>query len=87
MSSIIGTVRGSTIELEGPLPALDGKRVRVVVEEDDDPVERAIREAPLDDLPTTDAERAAIAEWRAGRTQWVPSADVRAKVSARLREK
>jgi hypothetical protein len=49
----------------------------------EDPVERALREAPLDDLPMTDAERAAIAEWRAGRTRWVPSTEVRAKISSR----
>jgi len=31
-----GTLRGTTIELDAPLPALDGQRVRLVVEPDND---------------------------------------------------
>jgi hypothetical protein len=32
-----GTLRGTTIELDAPLPALDGQRVRLVVEPANDP--------------------------------------------------
>ncbi len=85
-SSIVGRVHGTTIELEAPLPALEGQRVRVVVEPVEDPVDDAIRNAPLDDFPLTDEERAAVAEWRAGKTHWIPGAAVRAKIEARLRD-
>ncbi len=85
-SSIAGRVHGATIELDAPLPSLEGQRVRVVVEPMDDPVEEAIRNAPLDDFPLTDEERAAVVEWRAGRTHWIPGAEVRAKIEAGLRD-
>ena len=53
---------------------------------DDEERARLIREAPLDDRPMTEAEREAIARARSGNVRWVPSAEVRAKVEARLRD-
>lgn len=39
---------------------------------DDDPVERAFLDAPTDDLPETEAERAMVAEARADHDAGVP---------------
>jgi hypothetical protein len=51
-TSTTGLLRGTTIELEDPVPEMDGKRVRVVLE-------------PLDEEPrlTAEEQRQAWREW------------------------
>ncbi len=87
---MFGRVHGNTIELEGSVPALDGKRVRVVVEEvEDEPraasFEELVREAPVDDREMTEEERIAVDEYHAGKTERVAHEQVRAKLAARTK--
>ena len=79
-SSAIGLVRGSTIELEGGLPGLDGQRVRIVAEPVDEAVLRAIAEATADDTPLSDQERAGAAEVRAGTAKTLSTEEMRARI-------
>jgi hypothetical protein len=53
--------------------------------DDDDPVEAAFRDAPLDDLPETEAERAMMATARATPDAGVPNADHHAALADRNR--
>jgi len=48
--------------------------------DDEDPVDRAFRLAPLDDEPETEEERAAMA---AAPVRWIPHAEVLAELEAR----
>lgn len=75
-----GWVVGDTIKLDDALPALEGKRVNLIVEEDEDPVARAVREAPLDDREVTEEERAAIEEGKRG--PFVTTEELRARLAA-----
>ena len=66
-TSKTGLLKGTTIELEGPVPELDGKRVRVVLESIEDLHLAAEQQrelwlswiengpqGPIDDAPDTD---------------------------------
>ena len=64
---LVGRVLHNTIELDHPVPALEGKRVRLTVEilADDEPAAlRSFREAPPDDRAYGDEERAGVDEAR-----------------------
>ena len=81
-SAVAGRVRGAVIELDRALPALDGKRVRVVIEPEDDPVLAALANAPVDDVPATAQEKARLAAESSAQSS---SADVRARILDRTR--
>lgn len=81
--SRVGRVVDGRIELEEGLPELEGKTVRVTVVEvlgDADPVARAMREAPPDDRPYTDEERAAIEKAKTG--PFISTAEMRRRLAA-----
>lgn len=83
---MLGRIHGNTIELDAALPELDGKRVRVMVEAiDDGSFDELVNNAPADDRPLDDEERAAIEELQRGKVELVPHAEVRAKLAARKR--
>lgn len=80
-SAVAGRVRGAVIELDRALPALEGRRVRVLVEPEDDAVLEALASAPIDDLPATPQEQSRLAAESSPAPS--PSAAVRARVLGR----
>jgi len=58
--------------------------VPLVANEDDDPVERAFREAPLDERPLSDGEAEALREAREAGGPFVSHAEAMAAVRARF---
>jgi hypothetical protein len=81
---LIGRVVAGNIELDAPAPALEGKRVRVtleVLEDGEHPARRAFREAPPDERPYTEEERAAVeAAKRNG--EYITTEELRARLAA-----
>jgi len=85
---ILGRVVGETIELDAPVPGLDGKRVRVtveVVESDEHPAVRAWKEAAADDKPIAADERGRVDAAKSS-PRWSTTAEIRAKLALRDRE-
>ena len=66
----------------------NARKAEVAVVDGGDPVDEAFQNAPLDDMPETDAERAMMAEARAEPAAWVSNEDHQAALAARtLRER
>jgi hypothetical protein len=81
--TLTGRIHNGVVELDEPVAGLDGKRVRIVVIDDDDRVDAALTGACTDDRGPTEVEREAIEELRSGRAKLVPHDVVRAKNAAR----
>lgn len=85
---ILGRIVGETIQLDGPVLGLEGRRVRVtveVLESDEHPAARAWKEAPIDESPVSVDEHAkAVAAKSSAR--WSTTAEIRAKLASRDRE-
>lgn len=64
-----------------PIRALAGTPLAA----DDDPVEAAFRDAPLDGMPESDAERAMMAAARAQPHAWVPGDEHQTALAERIR--
>jgi hypothetical protein len=79
----LGRIVGGKIVLDDEVDALEGQRVRVTVEvvEDEHPAVRAAREAPPDDRPYTDAERAGVEAARKN-GEYVTTAELRERLAA-----
>ena len=75
------------IELDAVPLALEGKRVRVVIEPVEDvadDVTRALATAPVDDEPATDEEQRRITAWREGHRSATSADELRATIGSRL---
>ena len=78
---LLGRVVAGSIELETPVPALEGRRVRVtveVLEADEHPALRTLREAPPDERPYTDDERDGVEAAKRG--PFITTAELRLRL-------
>jgi hypothetical protein len=75
-----GSLHGTTITLDAPVPALDGHRVRVVVEDD----ERAISPHPPQFVSAADVARSLIETF--GPWEGESEGELRARLAAARRE-
>ena len=78
------TTREALYRLVDSIPATQLDDARKLLEPLTDPVLAALADAPYDDEPETDEERAAVAEAREGyrRGEWVSAEDVRRELGA-----